>query len=58
MNKILLAFLGGVTLGVLFAPSKGLSKQQLKEAWSEFKASLLTGVKDLYVEGEKENKVV
>ena len=58
MNKILLSFLGGVTLGVLFAPSKGLSRKQLKEAWDEFKASLLTGVKELYLEGEQENKAL
>ena len=58
MNKILLAFFGGVTLGLLFAPSKGLSRKQLKEVWTEFKASLLTGLKELYLEGGQENKAV
>ena len=58
MNKTLLAFLGGVTLGILFAPSKGLTKKQWKEAVDEFMKSVATGVKELYAEGEQKNKTV
>ncbi|GAC1451930.1 MAG: hypothetical protein NVSMB7_14570 [Chitinophagaceae bacterium] len=56
MNKLLIAFLGGVVTGILIATTTGPeSRKQLGEAWNEFKDSLAKGVKDLYAEGEKEH---
>ena len=52
MIKLTIVFLGGVVLGILFAPSKGMSKQDWKDCGQALKDGLLTGVRDLYMEGE------
>ena len=47
-----IAFTTGIAIGILFAPSKGFSKDDWKDCANALKDSLLTGVKELYREGE------
>ena len=52
MEKILIAFLAGVTVGVLFAPAKGSDTRNKIKSGVQGLADDLTDLKDKYLPGE------
>ena len=53
MNKFLIALLGGITLGFLFAPAKGSeTRKYLKDSFDDLKDSLVSEIKELKAETE------
>ncbi|MEP6747373.1 MAG: YtxH domain-containing protein [Bacteroidota bacterium] len=52
MNKVLIALLAGIAVGILIAPDKGsVTRKKLKDGFDEL-ADELSGLKDKYLPGE------
>jgi gas vesicle protein len=51
MNKLLIGLLGGIVLGVLFAPAKGsVTRKQLRASFDSWKDTVLTDMEDFNTE--------
>jgi gas vesicle protein len=51
MNKVLIAFLAGATLGILFAPDKGSkTRKKLSDGFDDLKSSLQDEYQEFFPE--------